>query len=274
MKTRHIPFKKFHGAGNDFIVLDEGHINPQPDLIARLCHRHLGIGADGLIILSQSKKHDFRISYYNADGYEGSLCGNGSRVAVACWYLNDRSKKQFSFEAVDGLHQGTIIMEHQQQFDVRISMQDVTSYTQTEKYLLVNTGSPHYVTEVDNLASLDVAKLGASIRHDKHISKNGVNVNFLQYLSNDHFWLRTFERGVEAETLSCGTGVTAAAIAASLKTGHEHFFITTKGGDLQVNLIRDEQGFKQIFLRGPVKFVFEGSIHFPEKFLGQSNENL
>lgn len=263
--ARHIPFQKFHGVGNDFIVIQEGMIKPNPDLIAWLCNRHLGIGADGLIILSQSKKYDFRISYYNADGHEGSLCGNGSRVAVACWYMHDRSKKQLNFEAVDGLHQGTIILEHQQQFDIRISMLDVTSYTQTDKYLLVDTGSPHYVTEVDNLSALDVANLGTTIRHDKNISKKGVNVNFLQYMNDNQLGLRTFERGVEAETLSCGTGVTAAAISASLKTGREHFVINTKGGELQVNLIRDEHGFKQIFLRGPVQFVFEGNIHLPEK---------
>jgi diaminopimelate epimerase len=262
-----IPFQKFHGAGNDFILLQEGVIEPKPELIAWLCDRHLGIGADGLMILSDTEENDFRLTYYNSDGHEGSLCGNGSRVAVACKYMADRRKKNWQFEAIDGLHHGTVLMEHQYWFDVRISMQDVNSFTLNELYLLADTGSPHYVTEVDNLAAVDVANMGAKIRHNKSISAQGVNVNFMQFIDNNHFEIRTFERGVEAETLSCGTGVTAAAIAAALKTGNEHFVIKTKGGELQVNLKQKEKGFGEIFLRGPVQFVFEGSVYPPENIM-------
>jgi len=265
MKTvKPIPFQKFHGAGNDFIVLNKGVIEPRQELIAWLCDRHFGIGADGLIILEASDKSDFKLKYYNSDGHEGSLCGNGSRVAVAFKYMADRSKKYWQFEAIDGLHEGTILMEHQHQFDIKISMQDVKTFTQEERYLLADTGSPHYVTEVDNLAALDVTRHGAEIRHNKSISTQGVNVNFMQFTDNNHFEIRTFERGVETETRSCGTGVTAAAIAAALKTGKEHFLIKTKCGELQVNLKKIANGYGQIFLRGPVQFVFEGSIYLPE----------
>jgi diaminopimelate epimerase len=262
-----IPFQKFHGAGNDFILLQKGVIEPKPELIIWLCDRHLGIGADGLIILSDAEKSDFKLTYFNSDGLEGSLCGNGSRVAIASKYMADRSRKNWQFEAIDGLHQGSVLMEHQYWFDIRISMQDVNSFIRNEMYLLADTGSPHYITEVDNLAALDVARLGAEIRHNKSISADGVNVNFMQFIDDNHFELRTFERGVEAETLSCGTGVTAAAIAAALKTGNEHFVIKTKGGELQVNLKQKGKGFGQIFLRGPVQFVFDGSVYPPENLI-------
>ncbi len=260
-----VPFKKFHGAGNDFIVLQEGAIEPNPALISWLCNRHLGIGADGLMIVAGSKNYDFKLHYYNADGLEGSLCGNGSRVAVAYSYMTQKAKQNWLFEAVDGLHHGKILNAHQHHFDVRISMSDVLEFKQNPDYMLVDTGSPHYVSEVDNLSAIDVNRLGKAIRNDKSISENGVNVNFVQYLSENRIKNRTYERGVEHETLSCGTGVTAAAIAAALRSGKEHFIIETRGGELQVNLKQKGKGFGEIFLRGPVQFVYEGSVYLTER---------
>ncbi|MBU2559013.1 MAG: diaminopimelate epimerase [Bacteroidetes bacterium] len=260
----HYPFKKIHGAGNDFIIMRSPAKIPDHNLIAQLCDRHFGIGANGLILLSEASGIDFKMQYFNADGHEGTLCGNGGRAAAVFAYLDLISRKKMRFEAIDGIHHAEILQSHKGFFDVEISMKDITHYDLNDDRLLIDTGSPHYVKRCDNLSAIDVIKEGAAIRHDKNISQNGVNVNFMQLKKNE-IHLRTFERGVENETLSCGTGVTAAAIAAALWYDKSAAVVNTKGGRLEVRFSHSADKFTNIWLRGPVQFVFEGSINLNQK---------
>lgn len=267
MQSNILQFSKYHGTGNDFIILSrmEGGQKLQPDTIAALCDRHLGIGADGLIELWPSAIAEFKMIYYNADGFIGSMCGNGGRSVAAFAFAQRISNIEMNFEAFDGLHQATILQYKANDYFVDIQMADVTSYDFDGQRLLVDTGSPHFVCQVDNLSEFDVIGQGRQIRHDETISQKGVNVNFIQKKGNQLF-MRTYERGVENETLSCGTGVTAAAIAASLWFGTEQHEIYTRGGDLQVKFIRQDQTFRNIHLLGPVQKVFEGKIDINQKF--------
>lgn len=261
MKQKVLDFYKFHGAGNDFIMINsfDTEVVLQTEEIAFLCNPHLGIGADGLIFIVKDKEVDFRMIYYNSDGYEGSMCGNGGRSTAAFAFLLGFIEKNCSFRAFDGLHEATIIHHHERDFDVEISMKDVVEYDLTEKRLIVNTGSPHYIERSDNLSSVDVVAKGREIRNLPDFEPNGINVNFFQSEGNK-IHLRTYERGVEDETLSCGTGVTAAAIAASLWYGKNESVIYTKGGTLSVKLTKTDSGFTGIKLRGPVTYVFNGQI--------------
>ncbi|MBZ0244271.1 MAG: diaminopimelate epimerase [Bacteroidales bacterium] len=262
--AKHYPFKKLHGAGNDFIIM---HAPVEPltnKFIEMLCHRNFGIGADGLILISKGEKVDFKMDYYNADGYGGSMCGNGGRAAAVFAFLELNAKKNMQFEAIDGLHQAEIIQALEGSFDVKISMNDITDFDLNEDRLIVNTGSPHYVKRCDNLAGLDLINTATPIRYDKNISEEGVNVNFMER-TNGEIYLRTYEKGVENETLACGTGATAAAIAAALWYDIPTAKIHSKGGDLEVNFKREGQKFTDVWLRGPVQFVFEGSVNLDQK---------
>lgn len=262
--AKHFPFKKLHGAGNDFIIM-HAPIKPLSNkLIEMLCHRNFGIGADGLILISKSKEVDFKMEYFNADGFGDSMCGNGGRAAAVFAYLELNGKKNMQFEAIDGLHQAEIIHTEGGSFDVKISMNDITDFDLNDERLIVNTGSPHLVKRCDNLTALDIVKSAAPIRYDKSISEEGVNVNFMQR-QNDEIFLRTYEKGVENETLACGTGATAAAIAAALWYDMPTAKIHSKGGDLEVNFRREGNKFTDIWLRGPVQLVFEGSIDLQQK---------
>ncbi|MDP2237545.1 MAG: diaminopimelate epimerase [Bacteroidales bacterium] len=252
-------FSKYHGAGNDFILINnlEGKIKLTTEQISLLCHRNLGIGSDGLILVESSQVADFKMVYYNADGNEGSMCGNGGR-SVAAFAMNEKIvPEKCVFEAFDGLHHAEVQSISPSKFHVTISMKDVNSFDLTQNRLIVNTGSPHYVAVSDKLATHDVVKEGKKIRNDKTISSEGINVNFMELINNE-IHMRTYERGVENETLSCGTGVTATAIAANLWFGIKSPVIHTRGGDFKVHLERDENRFFNIILEGPVKFVFNG----------------
>lgn len=260
-------FWKLHGAGNDFVVLDAWNDIPvlSSSFIAWMCDRHLGIGADGLICIQPDAKADFRMVYYNADGFEGSMCGNGGRTAAAFAFMRLHAGQQGSFMAYDGLHHYIIHNQQDGLFDVEITMKDVREYKLFDDHLEVNTGSPHYVMFTDNLAELDVVSKGREIRQAPAFGPKGINVNFVE-TKPDQTFVRTYERGVEDETLSCGTGVTAVGIALALKSGQTEHTIHARGGTLYISLMNNAEGFTNIRLRGPVQWVFEGRLaHLPKE---------
>lgn len=254
-------FYKYHGTGNDFIIIRQDYfpVWMNKSWISAICDRHFGIGADGMILILPSEKTDFRMLYFNADGLEGSMCGNGGRCAAAFAFNQGIAQKAMHFEAFDGLHEAVILSQSGQSTMVSLQLSDVQSWQHTSDALLINTGSPHLVQRVDNLHELDVVVEGRKIRYNKAIAENGINANFFQ-IKDGLIELRTYERGVEAETLSCGTGVTAAAIAASLWYGGNSFEISMPGGRLKVQFNVGTNSFTEIRLEGPATFVFEGVL--------------
>lgn len=257
-------FYKFQGNGNDFVILD-GRSQP-PDLttekIKLICDRHFGIGADGLMILLEDEEADFKMIYYNADGLLSTMCGNGGRCIAAFAFMQDISEDQMFFIAHDGLHKAIINSEIQigRSFDVSLSMNDVSDVVREDNFYVINTGSPHYVEFVDKVAEIDVFKDGRKTRYSERFSPEGINVNFVE-IGHKRIFVRTYERGVEDETLSCGTGVTASAIAAFLETGKKDLSIHTTGGEFSVDFNETEDGvFSSVWLRGPAEMVFKGDI--------------
>ena len=262
-----IAFSKFHGAGNDFIMINaiEKELLLSEDLIYKMCDRRTGIGADGLIILLPSENYDFKMKYYNCDGKESTFCGNGGRCIAAFAYKQGIIKENATYEAVDGLHYVNISQINFNEFHVELSMCDILSYKHDENHLIINTGSPHYVKKINNLKNLDVNTEGARIRYDKNISEDGVNVDFLLN-DNGNIHIRTYERGVENETLACGTGVTASAIAASLWFGGNNIDVYTQIAKLNVRFDKENEQFKNVILSGPATHVFDGIFIFaPQK---------
>jgi len=257
-------FCKFQGNGNDFIILD-GRLQ-QTELtsenIKLICDRHFGIGADGLMILQDDDDADFEMKYYNADGNLSTLCGNGGRCIAAFAFLNDIAEDRMIFKAYDGIHKAIINSENQigRSYDVSLSMKDVEDVMKENDFYVINTGSPHYVEFVDKVADIDVIKDGRKTRYSERFSPEGVNVNFVE-ISSNRIFVRTYERGVEDETLSCGTGVTASAIATYLETGNKDFIIHTTGGEFRVDFNENEGRFQSIWLRGPAEMVFRGTIN-------------
>jgi diaminopimelate epimerase len=255
-----IPFNKYQGTGNDFIIIDnrKSIFNPSDKIfIERLCDRRFGIGADGLILISLHDKYDFEMRYFNSDGNESSMCGNGGRCAAAFSYAEAITCKQkHIFFAFDGPHEAIVSKDI-----VRLQMNDVTEIINSEGDYFINTGSPHFVRFVENVRDLDVSSEGKKIRWSDRFKPHGTNVNFVELLDNGIF-VRTFERGVEDETLSCGTGVTASSIAAFLsgRNGNSVVNVKTLGGDLSVEMNQVGNKITDIRLCGPAKFVFEGMI--------------
>lgn len=258
-----IPFLKYQGAGNDFVMVDN-RAGVFPDaadvaLIARLCDRRFGIGADGLILLENAPGFDFRMVYFNADGRESSMCGNGGRCIVAFAKHLGLIGDQCRFMAIDGPHEARMTAPDW----VELKMSDVATVTQTSDgdYVL-NTGSPHYVQFVAQLNALPVAEQGRKIRYSENFRAEGINVNFVEPTGTG-ITVATYERGVEDETLSCGTGVTAAAIASYLKNpkaGNTDVPIETKGGKLRVRFKPVGDRFEEVWLCGPAVRVFEGTF--------------
>jgi len=252
-----LPFFKYQGAGNDFILLDNrsGDIRLDTEQVAGLCHRRFGIGADGLMLLEAAADADFHMVYYNADGHESTMCGNGGRCIAAFAARLGLIRDQASFTAVDGRHRAELLPDGL----VRLEMQDVQEIRHEDGYDLLHTGSPHYIKWVADVQAVDVFREGRAVRSLPAFRPKGINVNFVQRL-DDSLWVRTYERGVEDETLSCGTGVTAAAIAASgEQTGAFHTRIQTPGGTLEVSFRKDTpHTAREVVLTGPAVFVFEG----------------
>lgn len=253
-------FYKYQGTGNDFIMIDNRDYSfPKNNvaLINKLCDRRFGIGADGLILLEPSTTENFTMVYFNADGNEGSMCGNGGRCLVAFAKQLKVIDSETTFNAVDGLHYATI-----KNGIVSLKMIDVTTIEETNTYSFLNTGSPHHISFCDNVKSINVKELGAKIRYGAPYFEKGTNVNFAEQIANNSFKVRTYERGVEDETLACGTGVTAVAIAANKanKTTENNIKIEVLGGNLEVSFTKEGQNYTNIFLKGPAQFVFEGNI--------------
>lgn len=259
-----IEFYKFEGSGNDFIIIDNRNLQIKLSNanIKRLCDRKFGIGADGLMLYNSSRKFDFNMKYYNADGCEGSMCGNGGRCMIAFSHFLDKNKNKFLFDAVDGGHEGSVIesISHQQWL-VKLKMADVSNYKHINNSFEINTGSPHYIEFVEQINKLDIFTEGKKIRNNKTYREVGINVNFAEQNRNGLF-VRTYERGVENETLSCGTGVTASALAYALtkKLNEGMVKIQTLGGNLEVSFIKENNIFKNVWLKGPATLVFEGKI--------------
>jgi diaminopimelate epimerase len=256
-----IPFCKYQGTGNDFIMIDN-RVNffdtKNKYLIENICHRRFGVGSDGLILIENSILGNFYMRYYNSDGNEGSMCGNGGRCAIS--YANELGiiSNETEFYAVDGLHKGLIIENEK----VSLLMQDVKEIKEVENSYELNTGSPHYVVFVDNLEGLNVVEEGKKIRYNTVYKRNGINVNFVEIL-NHTISVRTYERGVEDETYSCGTGVTAVAIVCAHKNlipRNKNIEINTKGGLLEVSFEYKNNYFSDIWLSGPASKSFEGTI--------------
>jgi diaminopimelate epimerase len=256
-----LKFYKYQGTGNDFVMIDNRqNFFPKNDtkLIERLCDRRFGIGADGLILLENDNSTHFRMVYYNSDGNESSMCGNGGRCLVAFAKSLNVINDEATFIATDGLHHATI----DKAGIVSLQMKDVDEVKINSEYVFLNTGSPHHVTLVNDLENYNVKENGAEIRYSDLYGKVGSNVNFVNQISDNHFRLRTYERGVEDETFSCGTGATATAIAMNVigKTKSDAIDIDVEGGKLKVKYEKTDKGFEKVFLIGPATFVFEGEI--------------
>ncbi len=257
MKVR---FYKYHGAGNDFIMVDDRKdaFSMNEAEIALFCHRRFGVGADGLILLQTSGKADFRMKYYNSDGREGSMCGNGGRCSVAFAAALGLGRDVFRFEASDGLHEASVSSFDGQNAEVVLRMADVARIDAKHGGYFLDTGSPHHVEFVEDCSVVDVVKRGREIRYSAAYKPGGVNVNFVQPTDQGLF-VRTYERGVEDETLACGTGATAVALVWALLNPEIHSAaVNSRGGQLKVSFERSGEGFAGIWLEGPAVRVFEG----------------
>jgi diaminopimelate epimerase len=253
-----IQFYKYQGTGNDFIILDnrDGKYNLLTDAaIEQMCDRKFGIGADGLMLLETAEGYDFKMKYHNADGKEGSMCGNGGRCLVKFAHDKGIIKDNYLFIATDGPHEASI----QENGLVRLKMKDVDHIESTSASSTLNTGSPHYIHWVNTLEGYDVFTEGRKIRYNDTFKHEGINVNFVKK-EEDGIRVRTYERGVEDETLSCGTGVTAAAIASAVQMGPQQVNVKVEGGNLAVSFNRiGEKEFTDVWLIGPATFVFTGN---------------
>lgn len=253
-------FAKYQGTGNDFIMLDNrsglyNNLNIQQ--IQRLCDRKFGIGADGLIKLNAHPDLDFEVDYYNADGSK-SFCGNGARCSVQFASDLGIDVTATQFLAIDGVHhawkKGDLI---------ELEMLDVNSTSKDSGAYVIHTGSPHYVVFVENIASFDIVEFGKSVRYNNVYKEEGINVNAVGLISEKSFEIKTYERGVEDETLSCGTGVTAAALAFAIRynlSGKLLISAKTQGGECKVSFERNDESFTSVRLIGPAEFVFKGEV--------------
>ncbi|RED45910.1 diaminopimelate epimerase [Seonamhaeicola aphaedonensis] len=253
-------FYKYQGTGNDFVMID----NRQQTFdknntkhVAFLCDRRFGIGADGLILLENHDVYDFKMVYYNSDGNESTMCGNGGRCLVA--FARDLGviTNETVFEAIDGVHHAAIEGDL-----VKLQMVDVKTIEKYDHHTFLDTGSPHHVQFEEHIDTFDIKTKGAKIRYGAPYNETGSNVNFVKKISDDTFTVRTYERGVENETLSCGTGVTAVAIAmhARKETNNNVINLNVQGGDLKVSFEVDNGIYKNVWLIGPAKFVYQGTI--------------
>ncbi|MCE3283243.1 MAG: diaminopimelate epimerase [Chitinophagaceae bacterium] len=255
-----LTFYKYQGTGNDFIIFDNrnGEINLTEKQVRYLCDRRFGIGADGLMLLNAKPGYDFEMLYYNSDGRVGSMCGNGGRCLVKFAWDMGIQKMDYRFLAYDGDHEADIDEEGW----VNLRMQDVNKVIHNRGDAILNTGSPHYIKPVNEVKDLDIFREGRNIRFSRAYEKEGINVNFVEQ-KDDYIIVRTYERGVENETYSCGTGVTAAALVfAHNDRGFNRVDVETPGGKLAVEFDKlDDDHFENIWLCGPATFVFKGEVN-------------
>ena len=262
-----LAFYKYEGAGNDFILIDARAALPFPlndqVTIQGLCDRHFGIGADGLMLLREHAKYDFEMIYYNADGAPSSMCGNGGRCITAFAKWLGLIRESCTFIAVDGPHDASITAGG----DVILAMSDVDQVQVSKDTYVLNTGSPHYVLFRENIEGVKLIPESHSIRYGERFRDDGINVNFVELLPDRQLKIRTYERGVEDETLACGTGVTAAAISQAIRDrvdadgGRFEYKVQAVGGQLTVRGTRRGAGFTELELEGPATFVFSGEIN-------------
>lgn len=261
MKLR---FYKYQGTGNDFILIDNRRIrlpHHTQEIFEKWCDRRFGVGADGLILLEEATGYDFRMTYFNSDGRQSSMCGNGGRCIVRFAHDLGLISGMTRFIAIDGEHEACI-----RKGRVELKMQDVQDIESLEGDFFLNTGSPHYVRFVKSgLDELPILEEARTIRYNDRFREEGTNVNFVED-RGDHLAVRTYERGVENETYSCGTGVTAVALVnhiCSEKDGQKQQKISTPGGDLEIRFNKNGEQFDDIWLCGPAEYVFEGELERP-----------
>jgi len=271
-----IIFHKFQGAGNDFILIDdradffEKDSSRRQQLVQRLCNRNFGAGADGLMLLKSSEEVDFEMHFFNSDGLPGSFCGNGARCIVAFADFLGISKREFRFIAADGLHRAIIQNKSTSEWDISVEMADIqTRSLQLSQGDVIHTGSPHIVLFRDAIENIDVYQEGKALRYAENYTPAGINVNFAQIIDNHNIKLRTYERGVEGETLACGTGATAAALASWLegnKNPENQYNVHARGGILRVRfdveMHADHFRFSNIRLSGPAIRVYGAEIAY------------
>ncbi len=252
-------FSKYHGAGNDFIVIDNrnGQHSLTNSQIEFLCHRHYGIGADGLMLLENDSTSDFLMRYFNSDGSESTMCGNGGRCITMFANKIGIIGLKTVFRGIDGIHEATIIGK-----EVNLKMIDINQIETIDDLFFINSGSPHLIKFVADIKDIDVDREGKLLRNTYNIKEGGTNVNFIQ-LTSSTIKIRTYERGVEAETLACGTGSVASAIAVNQRLNEErnNYLFEAKGGNLSVSFIRNGNNYINVYLKGPTEHVFDGFIN-------------
>lgn len=253
-----IEFYKYQGTGNDFVMIDNRDMQfpKERELVAKLCDRRFGIGGDGLILLENDDNADFKMVYYNSDGNESTMCGNGGRCLLAFAHFLDVFEDRATFEAVDGLHEAEI-----NNGIVKLKMIDVAEIKKDGDDAVLNTGSPHFVQFVKDLEHYKVYEQGNRIRNSATYREEGINVNFAEEIGENEIFVRTYERGVEDETFSCGTGVTASALVYLKDKNHSTVNVKVLGGTLKVYAEQTGDSFRNVWLEGPAKQVFKGKIN-------------
>ncbi len=250
-------FYKYQGTGNDFIMVDNflgEYDSLSVEMVRKLCDRRFGIGADGLILLHRKAGYDFEMDYFNSDGSK-SFCGNGARCSVAFAVFLGIKKERYHFLAIDGAHEAILEGE-----TIGVKMKNCTFPMEVGEDYFLNTGSPHYLIFQNELTHEKVLELGRKVRYSESFKKEGVNVNLIKTESERELSIATYERGVEDETLSCGTGATACALLhAHLNVeASDEILVNVKGGQLSIRYEKTHHGFENIWLLGPAKFVFQG----------------
>ena len=254
-----VEFYKYHGTGNDFVLIDNRSLffdKNNIELISKICSRHIGVGADGLILLEDDNLYDFKMIYFNSDGKQTSMCGNGGRCIISFAKKLNIIDDKANFMAIDGIHEGIINNNL-----IKIKMNTVSEIQNINTGFLLDTGSPHFVKFCDSIDNINVFEFGRELRNNKEISEDGVNINFTEVIDNSSIKVRTYERGVENETLSCGTGVIASALSAYKKglVDTNRIKINTLGGELFVSF-EFNNIYKNIWLEGPAIEVYKGQI--------------
>lgn len=252
-----LDFYKYHGTGNDFVLINnfDGSISLSTENIIKICDRHFGVGSDGLIILEKSNKAAYKMNFFNPDGSQ-SLCGNGARCTYQFAKDLGLISAEIEFEAIDGIHKAK--MEYD---SIAIGMNPVHKFEVSDQHYFIDTGSPHFIKYTNDLSNLEIIQEARKIRFNERFKDNGTNVNFVRAIGPDEVEMRTYERGVEDETLSCGTGVTAVALSYGLRNrGLNLVKVNTKGGELEVSFNYNDNIFSDIWLKGPAKMVYQGQI--------------